>query len=92
MRQLPIRYILLACNVSAQFSELAGTDDGRLYFSTHLARGAHNIRSKIYRVTGEGIALIPAREGSGPTGPGAGLALTSGDGSITGYAVENYDE
>ncbi len=52
-----LRSALVVPIAAAQFSELAETDDGRLFFSSWLARGTENLRSKVYRVSGEGLGL-----------------------------------
>jgi Skp family chaperone for outer membrane proteins len=56
-----LRPLLLSALVvpiaAAQFPELAATDDGRLFFSSRRARGSENLRSKVYRVSGEGLGL-----------------------------------
>ena len=88
MRQICLLSALFAQSVSAQFSELAVTDDGRLLISTRLARGSENPRSKVYLITSEGLQLLRAGEGSGPVGTEVVRPLTSGDGLITGFALD----
>ncbi|MCX6607665.1 MAG: hypothetical protein NTV52_29325, partial [Acidobacteria bacterium] len=82
-----LRPLLLSALVvpiaAAQFSELAATDDGRLFFSSRRARGSENVRSKVDRVSSEGLELMRSDEGAEVV-----LPLTSGDGSITGYALD----
>jgi len=70
----------------AQFSEFAVTDDGRLYFSTTLQTEGEDDRYKVYRVTSDGLSLF-ATGGDPSIGRIVGHPLTSGDGSITGYAL-----
>ncbi|MEP7367911.1 MAG: hypothetical protein ABI972_32005 [Acidobacteriota bacterium] len=79
---------LAASTCFAQFSEFAVTDDGRLFFSSPLSMGAEDSRSKIYRVTSDGVALFASGGGlEDPLGPAAYGPFASGDGSITGYAL-----
>ena len=68
MRQIWLVSALFAHGTSAQFSQLAVADDGRLFFSTRLARGSETLRSKVYLVTSGGLQLLRAGEGSGPVG------------------------
>ena len=74
--------------LQAQFSELAVTDDGRLYFTTNLAATGNDRRSKVYQLTADGLSLYAdGGEYSDTTaGPTASSPLVSGDGSISGYA------
>jgi hypothetical protein len=73
----------------AQFSEFAVTDDGRLYFTTTLRTGGEDARSKVYRVTGEGLSLYATGGdySNAISGRTAGQPLVSGDGSIIGHAL-----
>jgi len=81
---------ILAASLPAQFYSLAATDTGTLYFSTTLITGTEDSRSKIYRIAGDTIELF-ATGGAATTvpifAPSAVLPLTSGDGSITSYAI-----
>ena len=81
--------VFAASTLSAQYFDFAVTDDGRLYFSTQLVTGSEDGRSKVYRIADDGLALYATGGGDDPFGPSAILPLTSGDGSITGYAL-NY--
>ncbi len=81
--------VFAASTLSAQFFDFAVTDDGRIYFATRLITGSEDARSKIYRVAGDGLTLFATGGGGGPASPSAVLPLTSGDGSVTGYAL-NY--
>jgi uncharacterized protein (TIGR03437 family) len=82
-------FLLALSPVHAQFSEFAVTDDGRLFFTTPLSTGTEDARSKIYRVTSDGIALFATGSGDQNSGTIAIQPLTSGDGGITGYGI-NY--
>lgn len=75
--------------LQAQFFEFAVTDDGRLYFSTTLQTEGGDSRSKVFRVTGDGISLFATGDGDPAIGRIAAQPLTSGDGSITGYALHS---
>ncbi|MBN8732649.1 MAG: hypothetical protein J0L64_19055 [Acidobacteria bacterium] len=80
--------LLAASCLFGQFSELAVTDDGRLLFTTALHTGTEGSRPKVYRVTSDGLSLFANVEPSDdPVGAATVSPLTSGDGSITGYAV-----
>lgn len=80
--------LLAASCLFGQYSEFAVTDDGRLLFTTALHTGTEGSRPKVYRITGEGLSLFANVEPSDdPFGPITIAPLTSGDGSITGYAV-----
>ena len=80
--------LLLTFTATAQFEELAVTDDGRLYFwTTHRLRGQpQDNESKIIRMTGAGfeiVAAAPARGGVIP--PSLRTPFVSGDGNTYGY-------
>lgn len=85
-----LAFLATASALSAQFSQFAVSDDGRLYFSTELHTGTEGPRYKIYKITGEGLSLFASL---GPTddpfGSMIASPLVSGDGSITGYAVHH---
>lgn len=91
-----MRYLLLSIlaigSLPGQFYSLAVTDSGTLYFSTALSIGNEDSRSKIYKITADKIELF-ATGGETTTAPifapAAILPVTSGDGSITTYAI-NY--
>jgi len=71
----------------AQFSGLAVTGDGRLFFSTPLITAQEDNREKIYRIDGAGLHLHAT---AGTNGNAVAISpLTSGDGTITGYGL-NY--
>ena len=88
MPRLILSLVLAAPVAFAQFGEFAVTDDGRLFFTTTLATGAEDNRSKVYRITGDGLSLH-ATGGDPAIGRTAGQPFTSGDGSITGYALSS---
>lgn len=73
----------------AQFFDLAATDEGTLFFSAPLSVGEEDSRYKVFRVRGGGVELVAEGGGSDPFGPGAVEPLTSGDGRVTGFAL-NY--
>jgi len=80
--------LLAASCLFGQFAEFAVTDDGRLLFTTALHTWTEGSQAKVYRITGEGLSLVASVEPSDePLGPYMTAPLTSGDGSITGYAV-----
>ncbi|MBI2686505.1 MAG: hypothetical protein HYX27_09340 [Acidobacteria bacterium] len=84
-----IAFFLISLSLPAQFFEFAVTDDGRLFFSTPLTDGPPDTKGKIYKLTGEGLSLFASGPGNAFPSPSAISPLTSGDGSITGYAL-NY--
>ena len=94
MRRFFSLFALAAPTLLAQFSDFAVTDDGRLFFTTPLSTGDEDMRTKVYRVDSSGVSLYatggePAVYGPIFIGPNAITPLTSGDGSIHGYA-RNY--
>jgi uncharacterized protein (TIGR03437 family) len=88
MRALAL-FLLTISPLGAQFGDLAVTDDGRLFFSTTLSTGPEDSRSKIYRVTSDGVALIATGTGDTNSGTIAVHPITSGDGSITGFGINS---
>jgi uncharacterized protein (TIGR03437 family) len=88
MRRL-LLLVLVASTLPAQYYDFAVTDDGRLYFATPLSAGTEDSRLKIYRLTGGVLELFAkGGEGEDPFGPTASAPLVSGDGSITGWALD----
>lgn len=90
-----MRWLCLTCLAAsplfAQYGEFAVTDDGRLYFDSTQTTGPEDARFKIYSADAPGIRLLTTGPGTDTSnfGPGAIYPLTSGDGAITGYAI-NY--
>lgn len=90
-----MRFVFLslfaAFGLFGQYWDFAVTDDGRLYFSTSLARESGDSRSKIFQITSDGLELYKTggEPADDPFGPGAIRPLTSGDGSIKGYAIHS---
>ena len=87
MGRVVLCFLAASC-LYGQFSEFAVTDDGRLLFTTVLHTGTEGSRPKVYRMAGEGLSLFANVEPSDdPFGAYTASPLTSGDGSVTGYAV-----
>src|SRR5271157_2869499 len=90
----------LAIRLSAQFTQLAATDDGKyLYFvSELLLRGRiQNLlwpETRLYRFGPDGVTLFAQRgrlapQSSGGSGDGVSDPQVSGDGSLIGFTL--YD-
>lgn len=88
MVRLALALALALSALPAQYFDFAVTDDGRLYFSTALATGTEDSRFKVYRLTGSGLDLFATGGAGDPfSGKTASAPLVSGDGSITGWAL-----
>lgn len=88
MKYLGSLLLAAASTLSAQYGGFAVTDDGRLYFTTSLDTGSNDFGSKIYRVTDRNLELFATGGGGdNPFGPNAIGPLVSGDGKITGWAL-----
>ncbi len=82
-------FLLVLFPLRAQFADFAVTDDGRLFFTTTLATGQEDARSKAYVVTSSGIALFGIGERDQFSGTIVVHPLTSGDGAITGFGLDS---
>ncbi len=102
MRLLIVLLLAVAINLSAQFRELAATDDGRhLYFSSTLMFPGMAIaffpEARIYRVTPQGIEVFAERGALVPTGravsgDGARMPQVSSNGQIVGFTLQGICE
>jgi uncharacterized protein (TIGR03437 family) len=83
--------LALASALPAQYFDFAADRSGTLYFATSLTTGALDSRFKVYRLSADGLLLFATGSGpdGDPFGPSAIAPLTSGDGAVTGYAI-NY--
>lgn len=102
MRLLLVLLLAVPIHLSAQFRELAATDDGRhLYFSSTLIFPGMPVgyfpESRIYRVTPEGTEVFAERGTLAPTGQassgdGARMPQVSSDGQIVGFTLQGICE